>query len=47
MADKRDARPGRLLGLTVADLALIDRLELDFGPGLNVITGRRVPARAS
>ncbi len=39
MADERDARPGRLLGLTVADLALIDRLELDFGPGLNVITG--------
>jgi DNA repair protein RecN (Recombination protein N) len=33
------ARPGRLLELTVADLALIDRLDLAFGPGLNVITG--------
>jgi DNA repair protein RecN (Recombination protein N) len=32
-------RPGRLLELTVADLALIDRLDLAFGPGLNVITG--------
>ncbi len=32
-------RPGRLLELTVADLALIDRLELAFGEGLNVITG--------
>ncbi len=32
-------RPGRLLELTVADLALIERLELTFGPGLNVITG--------
>ncbi|HLY14079.1 MAG TPA: AAA family ATPase, partial [Candidatus Limnocylindrales bacterium] len=39
--DEREdpARPGRLLELTVADLALIDRLELSFGPGLNVITG--------
>jgi DNA repair protein RecN (Recombination protein N) len=33
------SRPGRLLELTVADLALIDRLELAFGEGLNVITG--------
>jgi len=33
------ARPGRLLELTVTDLALIDRLDLAFGPGLNVITG--------
>ena len=33
------ARPGRLLELTVTDLALIDRLDLSFGPGLNVITG--------
>lgn len=33
------ARPGRLLELTVSDLALIDRLDLAFGPGLNVITG--------
>jgi DNA repair protein RecN (Recombination protein N) len=30
---------GRLLELTVADLALIDRLRLTLGPGLNVITG--------
>jgi DNA repair protein RecN (Recombination protein N) len=30
---------GRLLELTVSDLALIDRLRLTFGPGLNVITG--------
>ncbi len=36
-----DASPrvGRLLELTVTDLALIDRLDLAFGPGLNVITG--------
>ncbi len=30
---------GRLLELTVGDLALIDRLRLTLGPGLNVITG--------
>ncbi|HEX5148267.1 MAG TPA: AAA family ATPase, partial [Candidatus Limnocylindrales bacterium] len=30
---------GRLLELTVSDLALIDRLRLTFEPGLNVITG--------
>jgi DNA repair protein RecN (Recombination protein N) len=30
---------GRLLELTVTDLALIDRLRLSFGPGLNVLTG--------
>ena len=30
---------GRLLELTVNDLALIDRLRLSLGPGLNVITG--------
>jgi DNA repair protein RecN (Recombination protein N) len=30
---------GRLLELTVADLALIDRLRLTLGSGLNVITG--------
>ena len=30
---------GRLLELTVSDLALIDRLRLSLGPGLNVITG--------
>jgi DNA repair protein RecN (Recombination protein N) len=33
------ARPGRLLELTVTDLALIDRLQLTFGAGFNVITG--------
>ena len=31
--------PGRLLELTVADLALIDRLRLAFDAGFNVITG--------
>jgi DNA repair protein RecN (Recombination protein N) len=30
---------GRLLELTVCDLALIDRLRMTLGPGLNVITG--------
>src|SRR4029453_18517670 len=30
---------GRLLEITVRDLALIDRLRLTLGPGLNVITG--------
>jgi len=30
---------GRLLELTVSDLALIDRLRMNLGPGLNVITG--------
>ncbi len=30
---------GRLLELTVSDLALIDRVRLTFAPGLNVITG--------
>jgi DNA repair protein RecN (Recombination protein N) len=30
---------GRLLELSVADLALIERLRLELGPGLNVITG--------
>ncbi len=33
------AAPGRLLELTVSDLALIDRLRLTFDAGLNVITG--------
>ena len=33
------ATPGRLLELTVSDLALIDRLRLSFDGGLNVITG--------
>ena len=32
-------RPGRLLELTVTDLALIDRLRLTLAPGLNVLTG--------
>jgi DNA repair protein RecN (Recombination protein N) len=31
--------PGRLLELAVSDLALIDRLRLELGDGLNVITG--------
>ncbi len=34
-----DEPAGRLLELTVVDLALIDRLRLELGPGLNVITG--------
>ena len=34
-----DRRIGRLLELGVVDLALIDRLQLEFGPGLNVLTG--------
>jgi DNA repair protein RecN (Recombination protein N) len=33
------ARPGRLLELSVTDLALIDRLRLTVDGGLNVITG--------
>ncbi|HEY0443300.1 MAG TPA: DNA repair protein RecN [Candidatus Limnocylindrales bacterium] len=32
-------RAGRLLELSVTDLALIDRLRLELAPGLNVITG--------
>ena len=32
-------RAGRLLELTVTDLALVDRLRLSLGDGLNVITG--------
>ncbi len=32
-------RPGRLLELAVRDLALIERLRLELGPGLNVLTG--------
>ncbi len=35
----RAARAGRLLELAVANLALIDRLRLELGPGLNVMTG--------
>jgi DNA repair protein RecN (Recombination protein N) len=36
-SDRADA--GRLLELTVTDLALIDRLRLEFDAGFNVITG--------
>src|SRR5262245_51041279 len=32
-------RPGRLLELSVTALALIDRLRLELGDGLNVLTG--------
>jgi len=32
-------RPGRLLELSVRDLALIERLRLELQPGLNVLTG--------
>ena len=34
-----DESAGRLLELAVADLALIDRVRLELGDGLNVITG--------
>jgi len=34
-----DGSPGRLLELTVTDLALIDRLRIDLDAGFNVITG--------
>ncbi|MFI5227098.1 MAG: AAA family ATPase, partial [Candidatus Limnocylindrales bacterium] len=33
------ASAGRLLELTVTDLALIERLRVELGPGLNVLTG--------
>ncbi|MBA2718699.1 MAG: DNA repair protein RecN [Chloroflexi bacterium] len=33
------AAPGRLLELTVVDLALIERLRLELAPGFNVFTG--------
>jgi DNA repair protein RecN (Recombination protein N) len=36
---RRDEAPGRLLEITVDDLALIDRLRLAFDAGFNVITG--------
>jgi DNA repair protein RecN (Recombination protein N) len=36
---ERGARAGRLLELAVTDLALIDRLRVELGPGLNVLTG--------
>ena len=38
-ADRAGPRPGRLLELSVVDLALIDRLRLALEPGLNVLTG--------
>ncbi|HEX5013689.1 MAG TPA: DNA repair protein RecN [Candidatus Limnocylindrales bacterium] len=37
--DRRADVPGRLLELTVTDLALIERLRLELAPGLNVFTG--------
>ena len=39
MTDALDDRPGRLLELSVHDLALIERLRLELQPGLNVLTG--------
>lgn len=39
MSDERAAEPGALLELTVADLALIERVRISFAAGLNVITG--------
>src|SRR4029079_9156078 len=38
-ADRGDARVGRLVELSVTNLALIERLRLDLAPGLNVFTG--------
>ena len=38
-ADVAGAAPGRLLEITVTDLALIERLRLELEPGLNVFTG--------
>ncbi|HEY7132300.1 MAG TPA: DNA repair protein RecN [Candidatus Limnocylindrales bacterium] len=37
--DAAEAAVGRLLELSVVDLALIDRLRLELAPGLNVFTG--------
>ena len=39
VAPGRTAAVGRLLELAVTDLALIDRLRIELGPGLNVLTG--------
>jgi len=39
VAPGRTAAAGRLLELAVTDLALIDRLRIELGPGLNVLTG--------
>jgi DNA repair protein RecN (Recombination protein N) len=38
-SDAAPLRPGRLLELSVTDLALIDRLRLELEPGFNVLTG--------
>jgi DNA repair protein RecN (Recombination protein N) len=38
-AETSEALAGRLLELTVTDLALIERLRLELAPGLNVFTG--------
>ena len=38
-SDARASTAGRLLELTVTDLALIERLRLELEPGLNVFTG--------
>lgn len=37
---------GRLLELTVTDLALIDRLRIAFDAGFNVVTGETGAGRA-
>jgi DNA repair protein RecN (Recombination protein N) len=39
VTEASDAAPGRLLELSVRDLALIDRLRLELEAGLNVLTG--------
>jgi DNA repair protein RecN (Recombination protein N) len=38
-ASSASERPGRLLEVSVRDLALIERLRLELEPGLNVLTG--------
>ena len=39
VAEREPRSVGRLLELTVTDLALIERLRLELAPGLNVFTG--------
>ncbi|MHB8460512.1 MAG: AAA family ATPase, partial [Candidatus Limnocylindrales bacterium] len=39
VGDGPTAAAGRLLELTVTDLALLERLRLELGPGLNIVTG--------
>jgi DNA repair protein RecN (Recombination protein N) len=39
VTDRAGDRAGRLLELTVTDLALIDRLRLELAPGFNVLSG--------